>query len=87
MENVQDYGIIPLLVVGPGLHGHDRVRLAVPVPHLHIWLLFNLVEVLMKAVQQERQQLLTVLLLIAGKLWRKPTHRHFESTGDYVGVP
>ena len=40
--------------------------------HLHIWLVLDSVEVLMQAIQQEGQQLLTVLLAIPLKLGSKP---------------
>ena len=38
----------------------------------------------MQPVQEEGEQLLAVLLLVAGKLWRESAHCHLESPGNNV---
>ena len=61
VEDVQDHRVVPLLVVGPRLHGHLGVRLPVAVAHLDVGLLLDPVEVLVEAVQEEGEELLAVL--------------------------
>ena len=61
------------------------VRLPVSLAHLHVGLLSDPVEVLVEAVQQEGEQLLAVLLLVAGELGGEPAHGHLESSGHDVG--
>ena len=46
--------------------------------HLDVPLLLDAVQVLVQAVQQERQQLLAVLLLVARELRREPRQRALE---------
>ena len=62
------------------------VRPILAVLELNVGLLFDPVQVLVEPVEEEGEQLLRVLLLVAGELRREPPHRHLEVPRDDVRV-
>ena len=61
------------------------VRSAITIGHLNVGFLPDPVQVLVQAVQEEGEQLLAVLLLVARELGGKPSDGHLEGSGDDVG--
>lgn len=58
------------------------VRSPVSVPQLDVLLVLDAVQVLVQAVQQEGEQLLAVVLLVAEKLRRKVSHLCLQRQTD-----
>ncbi|KAL7546254.1 hypothetical protein ACHAWF_012767 [Thalassiosira exigua] len=71
LEQVHDDGLVPSQVVRPGRDGVPLVVGAVAVLVLHVRFDFHPIEVLVDPVQQKRQQLLGVLLLVPLELRRE----------------
>ena len=70
---VHNHRVVALLVVLPDLLRNHFVGAPARVRLLDVGLLADAVQVLVQAVQQERQQLLAVVLLVAAELRRART--------------
>ena len=67
LKVVDDERVVAGAIVLPCLGGHDAIRAAVGGQRLGGRLGGDTVEILVQAVEQERQQFLSVVLLVAGK--------------------
>lgn len=67
---------------GPARRGFHLVGSSVGIPQLDVLLVLDSVEVLVQAVQQERQQLLAVVLLVAQELRGKVAHLGLQGAAE-----
>lgn len=67
---------------GPARRGCHLVGSSVGIPQLDVLLVLDSVEVLVQAVQQERQQLLAVVLLVAQELRGKVAHLGLQGAAE-----
>lgn len=84
LEQIHDNTIVPEHIPVPALlrQLHELpVASALPVRFLYIWLLDDPIQVLVQAVKEERNELLRVVLLVAGKLGREALELGFEFAG------
>lgn len=72
---------------GVGLCSAHLVLTPIGVPQLDVLFVFDSVQVFVQPVQQEGQQLLTVVLLVAQKLRRKVAHLRLHTNRKQGNVP
>mmetsp|Transcript_10307 Transcript_10307/g.28128 ORF Transcript_10307/g.28128 Transcript_10307/m.28128 type:complete len:227 (-) Transcript_10307:603-1283(-) len=85
LEMVHNEGVVALAVVVPCLCSKLLIRSVVAVLLLNIGLVLNAVQVLMQAIQQERKELLAVMLRIATELRSKAANAVFEVPRCHMG--
>ncbi len=68
MHQINNYGLVALLVIGPGLLGDFLVGTTVLIDILSVRLVNDSVEVFMQSVENEREHFAGIVLLVPLKL-------------------